>query len=111
MALTYSNKRFGVEDNHKWVEVDVTFDDSYPTGGETVTPADIGLRNIIAVHRVFSVYPDGATSSATDTDAYDVKPVITTTSVKLAAYYNGAQVSSLADIHLVVKRFRFIGSS
>jgi len=111
MALAYSNKRYGVEDKEKWVEADVTFDSSYPTGGETVTPSAVGLRNIVRVVRVFEVYPDGSTSAATDTDGKDAVPVITTTSVKLALYTNGAQVANTSDQSAVVKRFRFIGSS
>lgn len=111
MALTYSNKRFGLEDKEKWVEADVTFDSSYPTGGETVTPSAVGLRNIVRVERVFIVYPDESTTAATDTDGKDVVPAITTTSVKLLVYTNGAQVANASDQSAVVKRFRFVGSS
>lgn len=111
MALSYTLKRFGVEDKEKFVEADVTFDSSYPTGGEDVTPSAVGLRNIVRVVRVFEVYPDGATSAATNTDGYDVVPVITNTSVKLRAYTTSGQVANTTDLSAVKKRFRFIGSS
>ena len=31
------------------VAADITFDNSYPTGGEALTPADLGLRDILSV--------------------------------------------------------------
>lgn len=112
MALAYSVIRQGVEDRNRWVEADVTFDSSYPTGGETVTlPGDLGLNEVRRIHRVFDVYPDGNTSAATDDDGYDVVPSLTSpTAPKLLLYYNGAQVSNATDVSAVIKRLRFIGS-
>lgn len=40
----------------------VTFDDSYATGGETITPALFGLKQIVAVYAGTATASDGATS-------------------------------------------------
>jgi hypothetical protein len=47
MALTVSTVRKGVVGDMRYSIVDVTFDASYPTGGESVTPADFGFTTDI----------------------------------------------------------------
>lgn len=48
MALTLSNDKAAntVWGNKRVRVYDVTFDSSYPTGGESLTPADVGLKKI-----------------------------------------------------------------
>lgn len=46
MGLTVSNLNFGSEGNQYKVSGTLAFDNSYPTGGESVTAADIRLSNI-----------------------------------------------------------------
>lgn len=52
MALTVTTVDFQSEDvwgRHRVRTVDVTFDASYPTGGETLTPASCALAEIVGV--------------------------------------------------------------
>ena len=46
MALTKSNERNSALVNKRANFMDVDFDDSYPTGGESLTPGDFGLEVI-----------------------------------------------------------------
>ena len=46
MALTISNVARTVFGNKRVVFADVTFDNSYPTGGLDLAPGDFGLRHI-----------------------------------------------------------------
>lgn len=43
MGLTISNKEFTVFGTKRVVFCDIAFDASYPTGGESLTPSDLGL--------------------------------------------------------------------
>lgn len=43
MALTISNKQFRTEGARRGVTLDVAFDSSYPTGGESLSLADLGF--------------------------------------------------------------------
>ncbi len=49
MALTVSRVTRSTFGNKRIVIADVTFDSSYPTGGESLTASDVGLRKIEAV--------------------------------------------------------------
>lgn len=44
MALTITPKRCYVTGDRRTVVAEVTFDSSYPTGGESLTAADLGLE-------------------------------------------------------------------
>lgn len=46
MALTITEVVRSATRNRRMVIADVTFDSSYPTGGESLTPADLGLPAI-----------------------------------------------------------------
>jgi hypothetical protein len=46
MPLTFANREDLSVGNERGVRVDITFDASYPTGGEPLTPADLGLGRI-----------------------------------------------------------------
>src|SRR3954454_12012000 len=73
----------GVPGANRVVYRDVTFDNSYATGGLSLTPASLGLKAI------FHVRPDGPAINAAGTSALGVKYNYATQ--KLQAYrYDGA---------------------
>lgn len=74
--------------NLKAKVVDVTFDSSYPTGGESLTAADVGLTNIIAVSG------DAYALNSTPTTAVGV--VYNYSTAKLIAMYATANASNVA---------------
>jgi hypothetical protein len=49
MALVVTMKKMLKASNIKINTIDVAFDNSYPTGGETLTPQQMGLSNVEAV--------------------------------------------------------------
>lgn len=48
MSLTITNKEFSVLGTKRVVFCDIAFDSSYPTGGESLAPSDLGLS--VATH-------------------------------------------------------------
>ena len=50
-AVSVANRRYSVLDNKRVVQADVTFSASYATGGDTVSPAALGLLNVTGVSR------------------------------------------------------------
>ena len=75
---TWGNKRVRVRD--------ITFDSSYPTGGEPLTPADVGLK------KIEQAVPHGAARNTAGTLAVDVAYDATT--AKLFAYETAATVAT-----------------
>lgn len=110
MALTYTNKREGVHNNKRTVEVDVNFDDSYPTGGEAVDHAALGLDRITAVETVYRILPDGQTSDRTD-HGWNIVPDLTDTSAVLLVAYatTDTEAADEADLSGAIERMRFYG--
>jgi hypothetical protein len=49
MALTFSEVTRTLTANKRVVVADVTLDNSYPTGGEAISPSDVGLQAFEAV--------------------------------------------------------------
>lgn len=45
-GLTVDNKKRGGTKGHFYVVCDIDFDSSYPTGGESLTPGNVGLVGI-----------------------------------------------------------------
>ena len=111
MALSFSLVRYGVEDMKKWVECDVTFDSSYPTGGEAVSPDALGLDEIRRISVVYEVYPDKRTSARTN-HGQQVVPVLTDPLAPKLRVYTSAntEASNASDQSGIVERIRFIGS-
>ncbi len=111
MALAYSKIRQGVDDRNRFVECDVTFDNSYPTGGEPVDLAALGLKEVRRAFIVFEVYPDGNSTSFT-THGRQVVPVLTSpTAPKLLVYTaNNTEAGNTSDQSQIVSRVRFLGS-
>jgi len=50
MALTISNRHHLKAVGAQTKLCDIAFDSSYPTGGESLTPANLGLKQILQVH-------------------------------------------------------------
>ena len=46
MPLTFANREDLSVGNERGVRVDITFDASYPSGGEPLTPGDLGLGRV-----------------------------------------------------------------
>ncbi|NDC94971.1 hypothetical protein EBZ38_09610 [bacterium] len=71
-ACTFANRRDGVIDNRRFVDVDVTCSSSYATGGDTVSLATLGLKVCDEIHVVGPVSVDsGVATSATATTLVD----------------------------------------
>lgn len=86
----------------------ITFDSSYPTGGEPLTPADVGLRVID------TAAPDGAFQSTDGTTGIYVH--YNRTNQKLIAYWGNAgtasadpEVTSTTDLSTYAGRMTFTG--
>lgn len=97
MALTFSVVDSMVEGNKRVVTADVTFDNSYLTGGEPVTPAALGLSSILFVH------------AGTKTN-YMIQ--FDAAAVKLLAFISstGLQVANAVDLSALSIRVRFVGN-
>ena len=95
-GLTYSIVDNTVEGNKRVITADITFDASYPTGGEVVSPADLGLQSILFMH---------VNSKAGNLIQFDAA------AVKLMAYVSstGLQVASTTDLSAVSVRVRAVG--
>lgn len=85
-------------EGRKSTVTDVTFDSSYPTGGEAITPADLGMSNVIDA--TCEVRAKGATV----TNVYYDR-----TNAKLVANAAAAEVANTTDLSTVVVRVRAIG--
>lgn len=105
MALTIEDSKQGVEDQYRWVEATITFDGSYPTGGETVTPSAIGLRTVAKVYEVIS---EGTAAGALGRVVADVADPA---APKLVVYTAAStELANEGDASTVVGRFRFLGN-
>lgn len=82
----------------QWLEriVDITFDSSYPTGGEPLSAATLGFRKILFVN---------APRSGANLFQYDY------TNSKLLAYVatTGVEVADTTDLHTLVARIMVVG--
>lgn len=94
MALTISNRNPGVAGNKRRNTLDITFDSSYATGGESLTPAALGLVNVDVVL---------ATGSGGYVFKYDKA------NQKLLAFTGGSEVSSTTDLSAVTTRVEAVG--
>ena len=89
MALTLTKISANTSGNKRRRVYDVTFDSSYPTGGESLTAADVNLRKIeqLIVHG-----PSTATRGGT-TGAF---PSYDYTNAKLQLFWGNADTASVA---------------
>lgn len=108
MALTVAAPaRQGVIGNFRYSIVDITWDSSYATGGEALTPAQVGLSEILYCTDVGNYDAQGKTVVAYDA-AND----------KLAAYggdggaagvVNLKEVANATDLSTVTQTVLFLG--
>ena len=96
MALTFVDDARSVIRNKRMVVASVTFDSSYPTGGEPLTASDLGLNTI----DYLSATTDG--SNAVTWDKANNKLKVFTAA--------GAEVANAVNLSAVVVRILAIGS-
>lgn len=94
MALTITNMQPGVAGNKRHNFCDVTFDSSYATGGESLTPAMLGLSAVDKVN---------ATSVGGRNFPYD------RANQKLQAYASTTEVANTTDLSAVTTRVEVWG--
>jgi hypothetical protein len=136
MALTISSLRKDVAGNKRMHSGRITFDNSYPTGGEALAPGDIGLH-VIETMQVISAagyafdfdytnnkvlaYTQGATTGATAAGGTTGTLMLTDAGVEGTARLQSAgtsatfkwgplkEVTNTTDLSTVVARFIAVG--
>jgi hypothetical protein len=78
---------------------DITFDSSYPTGGEAIAAADLKLATAIEL----LIHAGG------DADGNAHQFVHDRTNGKILAYTAGAEVANTTDLSTLTPRFFFLG--
>ncbi len=96
MALTLTEIRKGVVGDLRYSIQDVAFDSSYPTGGEDITPADVGLGTILM-------------AEGNDVDTPGIVANFDPAASKMMLAVAGAQPSNASDQSAVVARVLFLG--
>ena len=84
----------------RFTVTDITLDSEYPTGGESVTPADLGLSTV--TFAVAAVH-DGTSATAAASAGYDKDKEL------LLVYNTTAQVADRADLTGLVVRVLAFG--
>jgi hypothetical protein len=107
MALTVSKAPVTVSnlntyDSVKFLTAEVTFDNSYPTGGLAITPASLGLSSIILCVPFLKTATSVAAGQATH-------PYFNTATGKLQLFKLNAEVANATDTSLVVVQLFVIG--
>lgn len=110
-AVTIANRREDVEKNKRVVECDVTFSASYATGGDTVSPALLGLRQVDRVS-VPSHNVDGVAVSNAQAQAGKTFQLGGTASAPTLKAYDAAatEIANATNLSTITRRLRFIGS-
>lgn len=107
MALTIAGITYDVEKNKRVVKATVTFDASYPTGGESLDIAALSLKQVDDV--VTEGHPSVVTE-ATETTGGHVVLGGTNVAPKLMLYSSGSEVSNASDQSGVIRKVRIYGS-
>jgi hypothetical protein len=98
MALTFgTDRQRTVYGDKRVVTLDVTFDNSYPTGGEVINPSDVGMTRFDYVH---PQQPKAATRIVTWDYANSKALLYTALSTEAA---------NASDQSAIVATFMFIG--
>ena len=121
MAVTFTEKKRAKLGNAYAVSADITFDSSYPTGGEALAASAFGLNNIdimlcetasgymfqydYANAKLKAFYPRAALTGSLVV-AESAATLTGDTDVAAAA---GAEVTSTADLHTITTRVMAIG--
>lgn len=108
MAVTVTDVRKSVFGDRRAVTVDVTFDSSYPTGGEALTPSQFGLQVVDVVFAELAVAQTGqATALAVSYDRVNEKLQAFETSGTVDTPF--AEVDDTDDLSDYVVRLTAIG--
>ncbi|HZA18978.1 MAG TPA: hypothetical protein VE645_19210 [Pseudonocardiaceae bacterium] len=86
-VLPITGRKSYISGNRDVVMRTITFDSSYPTGGEALTPADFGLKVLDEVR------PHGSFRAAANTSAIEVS--YDYTNQKLIAFWGNAGTASV----------------
>jgi hypothetical protein len=105
MALTIASLVDGVESNgQRSVTATVTFDNSYPTGGEEVTLTKLGLRDVQSVQEILE------SGTAAGAQARLIADLTDKTAPKLLLYTAAStEASNASNQSSVVARLKFVG--
>jgi hypothetical protein len=93
---------YRIRGNQRSTLTDITLDNSYPTGGEAITPSDLGLNYVETA--------DAHIKSATGAGVNVASAFYDESTAKLLVYdETPAQVANAADLSTVVVRVRAYG--
>ena len=101
MAVTLSSLDFSVVGDKRCTRGTVTFDNSYPTGGEAITPQQVGLGTILRMD-VENPVSSTPTTRMSTFDHTNTKFLVFTSS-------DGNQVANGTDLSAFSARFEAIG--
>ena len=101
MALTFRKVRDGEDrvGRRKHQYWDITGDASYATGGYTISPAKVGLKNI-----------HGVVLASANTAGIGTSPRWNSQTGKLMLYNGSTQVSNATDVSTYTFRLIFVGN-
>jgi hypothetical protein len=103
MTVVVSNvEQLGVDGTFRKVSCDITWDSSYPTAGEVLTPTDVGLQHIERQEHFEVVTPD-ATAAV-------ISGNFTASSRKLKLNDTDSEVANTSDMAGLVTRHIFLGN-
>jgi hypothetical protein len=110
MALTLTRLKDGDNVEGKFFSriYDVTFDSSYPTGGEAVSPASVGLKHIYGV-RVLGVKDTTSAGYKVDWDYDNQKLIVSFGDNDAGADGVFAQVGNGVSVASLIVRLQFFG--
>jgi hypothetical protein len=101
MAVTLSNQDFSVIGDKRVTRGQITFDNSYPTGGEVITTQQVGLANILNMIIENPVSSTPTTRMCTF-DNTNLKFMLFTSS-------DGLQIANGTDVSAFSARFEAVG--
>ena len=116
MALTITEIHQSVFGNKRVITADIDFDSSYPTGGEALTPADVGLKGFdIVLTSAMSISNTSTVNTAADighSPAYDYvneKIIMTYSDLNGSADGPSIEVANAVDLTGVRVRALIVG--
>lgn len=112
-TCTIANRREGVSvEGFRVVEVDVTFSSSYATGGETISPSLLGLKEVrqilVPSHKLGG---QGVVTAANLKTGKTVSLTGTASAPTLSLWETAnTEVANATNVAAVVQTIRFLGS-
>jgi hypothetical protein len=110
-TVAIANRRYGVLDNKKVVEADVTLSAGYDAGGDTIPLGQVGLRRVdemlVPSHDLISHKP---ITSAAVRGGRTMELTGTSTAPKIKSYDTfGVETAAGTNLTPVTLRVRFVG--